>query len=59
MEHNLDFGPEAQANHSLAVLRAQSLEKAVSGDERFSPGVFVGKASGSRLTFRLSASTDS
>ena len=41
MEHNLDFGPEAQANHSLAVLRAQSLEKAVSGDERFSPGVFV------------------
>lgn len=41
MEHNLDFGSEAQANHSLAVLRAQSFEKAVSGGERFSPGVFV------------------
>lgn len=41
MEHNLDFGAEAQANHSLAVLRAQAFEKAVSGDERFSPGVFV------------------
>lgn len=41
MEHNLDFGAEAQANHALAVLRAQSFDRKVASGEQFSPGVFV------------------
>ncbi|MDE4175252.1 hypothetical protein PXK01_13900 [Phaeobacter sp. PT47_59] len=41
MEHNLDFGAEAQANHSLAILRAMECDDAVEPGARFAPGVFL------------------
>jgi len=41
MEHNVDFGAEAQVNHSLAVLRALDIDASVASDECFVPGVFV------------------
>jgi len=41
MEHNVDFGVEAEVNHTLAVLRALDLEAEVASDEHFAPGVFM------------------
>ena len=41
MEHNLDFGAEAQANHALAILRASKLTLKATSDEHLSPGVFL------------------
>ena len=41
MEHNLDFGAEAQANHSLAILRAMECDETVAPDARFAPGIFL------------------
>jgi hypothetical protein len=41
MEHNVDFGAEAQANHALAVLRALDLDCQPTVGERFAPGVFL------------------
>ena len=35
MEHNVDFGAEAQANHALAVLRALDLDCQPTVGERF------------------------
>lgn len=42
MEHNVDFGAEAQANHSLAILRAMECDDdAVEPGARFAPGIFL------------------
>jgi len=41
MEHNLDFGAEAQGSHTLAILRAHSQQGPLTSDTRFSPGVFL------------------
>jgi hypothetical protein len=41
MEHNVDFGAEAQANHALAVLRALEVDAVVAPDDRFAPGIFL------------------
>ncbi|WP_156414946.1 hypothetical protein [Phaeobacter sp. CECT 5382] len=41
MKHNVDFGAEAQANHALAVLRAQNLDCQPADAKRFSPGIFL------------------
>ncbi len=42
MEHNVDFGAEAQANHSLAILRAMECKgDAVKADARFAPGIYL------------------
>ena len=41
MEHNVDLGAEAQANHTLAILRALELDDTVNSGDRFAPGVFL------------------
>lgn len=41
MEHNVDFGAEAEVNHAFAVLRALDLKIKVASDEHFVPGFFV------------------
>lgn len=40
MEHNLDFGPEAQANHALAALRGLSGGGPIEADRMPVPGVW-------------------
>ncbi len=41
MTHNLDFGPDSQANHALAVLRGMTFKGDLTSDRRLVPGVFL------------------
>lgn len=40
MTDNLDFGPDAQANHALAVLRGLSFEGELAPGQALVPGIF-------------------
>lgn len=40
MTHNLDLGPDAQANHALAVLRGMEFDGALAAGHHLVPGVF-------------------
>ena len=53
MEHNLDFGAEAQGNHTLAALRGLEHQGEVASDVRFSPGVFISSDPESDITTRV------